>query len=224
MKPLKILSITALLLVLSWLAYSWFTREEWQTQKPCAECEALEEQKQQRLIGTVEILPNGKTVFTDQLTGLKYNLIPCDQNCNEKKLRSFDEIGVIDYATQLPIYFDIEGEINPKKEALIYSFIIELNTRKFINPQDVKGLTFDQIREKYTAVNEETFPLYEASVSEFRIALFNHFTEQQRKQSIPIKEVTWEVNESTLLTIWFIEKQNQWTPIEQYKWNKGMEF
>jgi hypothetical protein len=201
----------------------WFTPEEWQTREKCAECEALENQKQERLIGTVKVLPSGKTVFTHQLTGIKYNLIPCDLNCTEKEVSSFEKIGVVDYANQQLIYFDIEGKIIPEKDEFRYSFIIVLDSREFVNLQETKGLTFDEIRDKYTAVNEETFPLNE-NYGEFRGALDAHFTEEQRQQPIPIKEATWETSDSTLLTIWFIEKQNKWTPIEQYEWNKGTEF
>jgi hypothetical protein len=218
-----VIFLTLLLIIGVVFAHGWFTREEWQTRKQCADCETLEDQKQQRLIGTVEILPNEKTIFTDQLTGLKYNLIPCDLNCKEKELSSFDKIGVVDYATKQSIYFDIEGKVIPEKEEFIYGFIIVLNTRKFVNPQETKELTYDEIREKYTTVNEESFLLNE-NYGEFRGALDVHFTEEQRQQPIPIKEATWETSDSTLLTIWFIEKQNKWTPIEQYEWNKGTEF
>ena len=227
MKVIKILSVGIFLTIILWLAYGWFTREEWQTRKRCADCEMLEDQKQQRLIGTVEILPNKKTVFTDQLTGLTYNLIPCDLNCEEKEVGNFfHKIGVIDYATKKQIYFDIEGKVTPQKNDFFYSFIIVLDTREFTKPNDIKGLTFDEIREKYTPVNEEIFPLNE-NYGEFRGALDAFFTEEQRKQPIPIKEATWETSNNTLITIWFDQKptkQNEWTPIEQYEWRKGTEF
>lgn len=224
MKKLSIILLTLTFIVALAFAFSWLTAEEWQIRKRCADCVTLEDQEQQRLIGTVEILPNKKTVFTDQLTGLKYNLIPCDLNCKEKQLGNFfNKFGVVDYATQQSIYFDIEGKIIPEKDEFVYSFIIVLNAREFINPQETKGLAFDEIKEKYTTVNEETFPLNE-NYGEFRGALDAHFTKEQLQQPIPIKEATWETSESTLLTIWFIEKQNKWTPIEQYEWNKGTEF
>lgn len=227
MKPLKILFIIIILTLSSWFAYSWFTREQWQNRKRCAECEVMENQKQQRIIGTVEILPNGQTIITDQLTGLTYNLVPCDLNCEEKEVGNFfNKNEVIDYASKKQIYFDLEGEVTPEKNEFIYSFIIVLNTREFIKPNDLKGLTFHEIREKYTPVNEEIFPLNE-NHGEFRGALDAFFTEEKRKQPIPIKEATWETSDSTLITIWFDQqpiKQNEWTPIEQYEWRKGTEF
>ncbi|WP_337085172.1 hypothetical protein [Elizabethkingia anophelis] len=94
----------------------------------------------------------------------------------------------------------------------------------FIAPKAVKNQTLDAIEKKYKPYKTEEFPLSEASISEFRIALYNHFNEQQRHQAIPIKEVTWKINDSMFLTIWFIEKQNKWQQIEQYKWKTGTEF
>jgi len=225
MKPTKTILAIGISALVGFLAYAWFSRnpEEWQTRKRCAGCEALENQKEQRLIGTVELLPNGKTVLTHQLTGLTYNLIPCDADCETKELLSFSKIGVVDYDTKELIYFDIEGKIIPKKDEFVCSFIIVLNTRRFVSPEEIKDLPFDEIRERYTAVNEETFPLNE-NHGEFRGALDAFFTKEQRQQPILIKEVTWETSDSTLLTIWFIEKQNQWQPIEQYEWKKGTEF
>ncbi|UIR57703.1 hypothetical protein LZQ00_07745 [Sphingobacterium sp. SRCM116780] len=95
---------------------------------------------------------------------------------------------------------------------------------QYIQPKKIKNQTLKELKEKYDAVNEEIFPLNEASISEFRLPLYNHFNETQRKQPTLIKEVTWEINDTTLLTIWFIQKQNKWTAFEQYKWKKGMEF
>lgn len=222
MKPLKIILSVILLLVVAGLAYAWFNREEWQTRKRCADCEALEDQKQQRLIGTVAIVPNGKIVFTHQRTGLTYNLIPCDLKCDNYLNQWFGNMGVVDDNNQ-PVLFDIEGSFNASHQDFVYSSAILLDTRKFINVSETKGLTFNEIRERYTTVNEETFPLNE-NYGEFRGALDAFFTEEQRQQPIPIKEATWETSDSTLLTIWYIEKQGQWQPIEQYEWKKGTEF
>lgn len=220
----KYLLISIALTIALWLAYSWYNREEWQTRKRCADCEVLENEETQRIIGTVEILPNGETVFTESLDGFAYKLIPCDINCKEKEMSNFNKIGVVDYATQQPIYFDIEGKIIPEKDEFIYNSVIVLNTRKFVNPQETKGLSFDKICEKYTPIAQETFLLSEGPISEFRVGLEAYFNPTQMRQPIPIKEVTWEISDTDLLTIWFVEKQNQWQPLEQYEWQKGMEF
>lgn len=69
-----------------------------------------------------------------------------------------------------------------------------------------KGLALEEIIRNYQPSNEKTFPLNE-NYGEFRGALDAFFTEEQLKQPILIKEITWETNDSTLLTIWFIKKQ-----------------
>ena len=227
MKYLKPILIIIAVTAVSLLVYSWITREEWQTRKRCDNCEALTNQEQQRLIGTVEILPNGKTVFTDQMLGLTYELISCDTNCESKKLLPFSKIGVKDYATKEQMYFDIEGKYIPEKDEFVYSFIIVLNERKFVNTEEIKDLAFDKIQEKYTALEQETFPLNESHYAGLREFLPHYFTAKQLKQPIPIKEATYETSDSTLITIWFEQKpakQNKWLPFKQYEWKKGMEF
>ena len=227
MKLAKINLPIFLILTIAWVSFAWFTREEWQTKKRCAECEALENHKQQRLIGTAEILPNGKNIFTDQLTGLTYNLIPCDVNCESKELLPFGKIGIKDYATRKQIYFDIEGKYISEKDEFVYSFVIVLNERIFVNPEEIKEIKFDEIKEKYTALEEEIFLLNESHYAGLRAFLSHYYSEQQLKQPIPIKEATWETSDSTLITVWFEQKtikQNEWTPIESYQWKKGTEF
>lgn len=186
----------------------------------------MQNQKQQRLIGTVEILPNGKNIFTDQLTGLTYNLIPCDVNCESKELLPFGKIGIKDYATRKQIYLDIEGKCISDKDEFVYSFVIVLNERIFVNPEEIKEVAFDEIKEKYTALAEETFLLNESHYTGLRTFLPRYYSEQQLKQPIPIKEATWETSDSTLITVWFEQKtiKNEWTPIKSYQWKKGTEF
>ena len=224
MKIIKIFSTLILLVCVSWFAYSWYTREKWTYRKKCADCEALENQKQERLIGTIKILPNGKTVFTDQLLNLNYNLKPCDVTCENKKLLPFDKIGVVDYTTKKNIYFDIEGKYSSEKDEFVYSSIIVLNERKFVNTKNTSILTYDEMKEKYTALEEETFLLNASHYAGLREFLPHYFTQKQLRQPILIKEATYETSDSTLITIWFMEKQKQWQPIEKYEWKKGTEF
>jgi hypothetical protein len=227
LKPILIIIAVSVasLLVYAWLTRDeWQTHEEWQTRKLCDDCEALTNQKQQRLVGTVEILPNGKTLFTDQMLGLTYKLVSCDANCETKELLSFSKIGVKAYDTKEQIYFDIEGKYFPEKDEFVYSFIIVLNERKFVNPEKIKNLTFDKIQEKYDALEQETFRLNESHYAGLRAFLPHYFTEKQLKQPIQIKEATYETSDSTLITIWFEQKQNKWIPIEKYEWKKGTDF
>lgn len=184
----------------------------------------MENQQQEKHIGTVDILPNEKTVFTDQMLGATYKLIACDANCETKELLPFRKIGVKDYAAQKQIYFDIRGKYIPEKDEFVYNSIMVLNERNFVNAKEIKHLSFNKIQEKHTALEEETFLLNESHYAGLRGFLPHYFTEIQLKQPISIKEATWETSDSTLITTWFIEKQKQWQPIEHYEWKKGTEF
>lgn len=128
MKYLKPIILIFAIAVASLLLYAWYTREDWHARERCADCEALETQKLQRLTGTVEKLQNGKTVFTDQVTGLKYELIPCDLKCDNNLNKWFDKIGFTD--NKLPVLFDIEGSFDTNREVFIYNSAILLDTKK----------------------------------------------------------------------------------------------
>ncbi|GEM_PF-3398282 len=223
-KKIKLITIAVVIVSLSFLLYNWLTREEWVTKIRCVDCEKLESQKLEKLIGTVEIQPHGKIIFTNQLTGLRHNLIPCDTYCESKELLPFSKIGVIDNPTKKQIYFSIEGKYIKEKDQFKYRSIIFLNERIFLNPEKIKDLTFEEISEKYTALEEETFKLNESHYAGLREFLPHYFSKEQLKQPILLKEATWETSDSTLITIWFIKKQNRCLPIEAYEWEKGTEF
>lgn len=209
------------------LIYGWLTREEWLIRKPCSDCKLLQNQMQQRMIGTVEILPNTKTVFTEQLTGLTYNMIPCDTACDSKELLPFSKSSIRNVTTSQQIYFKLEGKYCLEKQAFIYSSIIALNERTFLNVEKIKSLTFDKIKEHYTALEEKNFLLNETQYTGLREFLPHYFSKEQLKQPLRIKEATWETSDNTLITIWFEQRpnqQNKWVPIEYYEWKKGIEF
>lgn len=136
----------------------------------------------------------------------------------------FDKIGVVDYTTKKNIYFDIEGKYNSEKGEFVYSSIMVLNERKFVDAKNISILTYDEMKEKYTALEEETFLLNASHYAGLREFLPHYFTQKQLKQPIPIKEATYETSDSTLITIWFMEKQKQWQSIKKYEWKKGTEF
>lgn len=209
------------------IAYNWLTHEECVGSQRCADCIGLETEKQERLIGTVEILPNGKIVFTDRLMNIKYNLKPCDEHCGIKEVSQFDKIKLTDPATKTSLYFDIEGEYISEKDEFVYSAVITLDTRKFINSAAIQDWSFDEIRKQYTPLEEETFLLNESHYAGLRTFLPHYYSKEQLQQAIPVKEVTWETSDSTLITIWFEQKptkQNKWISVEQYDWAKGTEF
>lgn len=227
MKYLKPTLLILLIAIPFFLVYFAYNYEEWPNRKNCKECDDLEMQKQEQLRGTVEMKNNGKTVFTDQLTRLTYNLKPCDSICEDKKMLPFSKIGVIDYTTKKSVYFEIEGKYILEKDEFVYSFIIVLNEREFVNVKEITGVPFDELPDYYTTLEKETFMLNESHYAGLRNFLPHYFSEEQLKQPIPLMEATWETSDSTLITIWFQEKpsmNNKWIPIEQYEWKKGMEF
>lgn len=102
----------------------------------------------------------------------------------------------------------------------------EINTKqmKYINPEEVKNWSFEQIKEKYKPIQEEDFLLNEAIISEFRIGLYNFFNEKERKEPITIKEVTWEKDQNTNYTVWYKKEADQWVFIDSYIWGKNWDF
>ncbi|AZA98509.1 hypothetical protein EG359_02315 [Chryseobacterium joostei] len=228
-KTVKIAVALIIVIALGMIGFAYLNQEEWTTNSNCANCELAESGKPQRLIGTIKAETENKMLFTQLESGKTYYLIPCDVQCDNHLNQWFKQIGFTDVATKQPLYFDIEGKLDTIKQEFLLSSVLLLNEdevtikQKYIEPEKAKNQTLIALKKKYNSISEATFPLNEASVSEFRIAIYNHFSETERKQSTPIKEVTWEVNETTLLTIWFIQKENEWRPIEQYQWQKGTE-
>ncbi|MDR6968183.1 hypothetical protein J2X31_002198 [Flavobacterium arsenatis] len=221
---IKFVVIAFAIVSLSFLLYTWLSREEWQENNRCADCALMDNDTLQRLVGTVEIEKNGKWLFTDRLTNLNYHLVPCDANCGRDEVTQFDKINPIDPTTKKQLYFDIEGKYIKEKDQFQYRSTIFMNERIFLNPEKIKDLTFEEISEKYTVLEEETFKLNESHYAGLREFLPHYFSMEQLKQPILLKEVTWETSDSTLITIWFIKKQNRWLPIETYEWKKGTEF
>jgi hypothetical protein len=95
---------------------------------------------------------------------------------------------------------------------------------KYINPEEVKNWSLEQIREKYKPIEEEDFLLNDAVISEFRIGLYNFFDEKERKEPILIKEITWETDKDTNYTIWYKKDSNQWIFIDSFIWDKRLVF
>lgn len=207
-----------------WFAYLWLTREKWQGSEGCLDCAVMGNDTLQRFVGTVEIAQNGEWLFTDRLTNMTYRLTPCDKNCGINVVDHFDKINLKDPVNKLLVYFNIEGKYITEKKEFVYSFIIPLNERIFVNPKDMKSVPFDEIKDKYAPLEEENFMLNESHYAGLRTFLPYHFTKEQLKQPIPLKETTWETSDSTLITIWYEQKLNKWAPIKQHEWKKGMEF
>src|SRR4029079_3833633 len=95
---------------------------------------------------------------------------------------------------------------------------------KFISVTESEGLTFEDIRKIHQPFQEEDFYLNESPISEFRIELYDHFNERERRMPILIKEATWKKSDSENYTIWFKKKDANWKQIRSFIWNKYWEF
>jgi len=63
-------------------------------------------------------------------------------------------------------------------------------------------------------------------VAEFRGNLYDYISkEEYKKDSIPIKEVTWSIiNKKKNVTIWYQQKENKWKDIDVFNWDKNSDF
>ena len=220
MKTIKILLIIC---IITGLGYIWFTRDTPTKNTPCGDCEVLKKQHNDHLVGTLEFTTKGLPIFTDQLTNLEYNLIACDSKCESQQLTNF----VKNSSKERNILFSVEGMYNQKSKAFICSFINLLGKRNFVIPNQVKGLSFNEIREKNIPIEEEDFLLNQSHYAGLRAFLPHYYNNNQLGQPIPLKETTWETSDSTLVSIWYEQKnipQKKWIPIEFYEWNKGTDF
>ncbi len=62
-------------------------------------------------------------------------------------------------------------------------------------------------------------------LKEFRIELRNFFTDSELDDNAPmIREATWKLSADENYTIWFVEKGDTATVLDQFRWSPGMEF
>ncbi|MGM5629504.1 hypothetical protein O2K51_01280 [Apibacter raozihei] len=96
---------------------------------------------------------------------------------------------------------------------------------KYINVEEVKDWSLEQIKHKYKPIEEEDFLLNDiVLINEFRIGLYNIFKGKDREKPVPIKEVTWEKDEENNYTIWYRGDSGQWVAIDWYVWAKSLAF
>lgn len=92
--------------------------------------------------------------------------------------------------------------------------------------EDLVQKYFD--KPNYRPVKETTFIMgvgTDGYVSEFRVGLFNFFSEKEiQEKDIIIKEVTWKMNENNRLTIWYKRDNKKWIPIDRIIYDKHTDF
>jgi len=54
--------------------------------------------------------------------------------------------------------------------------------------------------------------------------LNNSFTEKEKLMPIPVKEVTWKLNDIDFITVWYKEVDNVFTPIDTEIYNRGTHY
>ena len=107
-----------------------------------------------------------------------------------------------------------------KAPPIPYVDILKLNYEDYIN----------RYKDKYHPKSEVTFimnDLYDGIISEFRVGLYNCFSEKETKENdILIKEVTWDISylDNKYLTIWYHRKGKHWVPIEHLLYSKDTNF
>ena len=107
-----------------------------------------------------------------------------------------------------------------KAPPIPYVEILKLNYEDYIN----------RYKDKYHPKSEVTFimnDLYNGIISEFRVGLYNCFSEKETKENdILIKEVTWDIFylDNKYLTTWYHRKGKHWVPIEHLLYSKDINF
>ena len=107
-----------------------------------------------------------------------------------------------------------------KAPPIPYVDILKLNYEDYIN----------RYKDKHHPKSEVTFimnDLYDGIISEFRVGLYNCFSEKETKENdILIKEVTWDISylDNKYLTGWYHREGKHWVPIEHLFYSKDTRF
>ena len=149
-----------------------------------------------------------KQIFTSFL--LLLLLYSCENKVEEKQKTTIKE----------PITTTI-----PNKNPIPYKDFLKLNYEDFVSCYEDKF----QEDSDYCPKSEVTFimgDLYDGIISEFRVELYNCFSEKETKEhDILIKEVTWDIDYlDKKLTIWYHREQKHWVPIQHLLYSKDTNF
>ena len=107
-----------------------------------------------------------------------------------------------------------------KAPPIPYVEILKLNYEDYIN----------RYEDKYHPKSEVTFimnDLFDGIISEFRVGLYNCFSEKETKENdILIKEVTWDISylDNKYLTVWYHREGKHWISIEHLFYSKDTRF
>jgi hypothetical protein len=103
--------------------------------------------------------------------------------------------------------------------------IVSENMNEQASAQSFVGKAISQAKDQLGApASEESFEM-SPGVSEFRIELRNHFSEEDLAGGGPeLREVTWAVSGDENLTVWFQEQDGQWLGVHEMRWPSGADF
>jgi len=114
---------------------------------------------------------------------------------------------------------------NKNSESVVENFNIEKNMETQKDFSEIEKLSLKEAIQKYgKPLTQESFILEDIAVTEFRIKLYNLFTKEQLKESIPLKEITWKAKQDSLITVWYKEDTSNWKPIDVFQYSKDEEF
>lgn len=105
------------------------------------------------------------------------------------------------------------GQNTQKKDNLI---INKLNLKK----EDILSWDYNQAFNNLgDPITEDSFPMTE--IPEFRIELLRFLLVDP---NLKIKELTWSIDSTTNLTVWYTQEEKTWKPVHFMQWNKNVQF
>lgn len=99
--------------------------------------------------------------------------------------------------------------------------ISEKMKRKPIQTEELKKLSITQANAAYGAPLETDRFNMKGGVVEFRMELYELYDDND---DVELFEATWSKNEKNNITVWYVEKNNDWFPVHTMEWEKGLEF
>lgn len=104
------------------------------------------------------------------------------------------------------------------------------NSSDSINKQEIpldikilKSITYPEAIKKYGPPKSQEEFILDNSLPEFRIELYNFFSDDEIRDSIGIKEATWRMNSTENITVWYKIKPKL-NPVHALVWDIQADF
>lgn len=93
------------------------------------------------------------------------------------------------------------------------------------NAENLSILNLNDAKARYgPPFKEKAYKLNEVHLTEFRITLRNFYSDEEFQKPIPIREVSWKIENDSLVTVWYENKNEKWIPFDTYSYSKFSEF